>query len=56
MNNKNTKEMVALAALLFAAGAATYIANRLKKSLDKLENIDLDFGGDSVLSSIFKKG
>lgn len=56
MNNKNTKEMVALAALLVAAGAATYIATRLKKSLDKLDNIDLDFGNDPVLSSHFKKG
>ncbi len=48
--------MVALAALLVAAGAATYIATRLKKSLDSLENLDLDFGNDSVLSSVFKKG
>ena len=55
MNNKNTKEMVALAALLVAAGAATYIAAKLKKSLDNMENIDLDFGNDSVLSSVFKK-
>jgi len=55
MNNKNTKEMVALAALLVVAGAATFIAVKLKKSLDNLENIDLDFGNDPVLSSHFKK-
>lgn len=55
MKNKNSKEMVALAALLVAAGAATYIAAKLKKSLDNLENLDLDFGNDSVLSSVFKK-
>lgn len=55
MKSKNTKEMVALAALLVAAGAATYIAAKLKKSLDNLENLELDFGNDSVLSSVFKK-
>jgi hypothetical protein len=55
MNNKNTKETVALAALLVAVGAASYIAVKLKKSLDNLENIDLDFGNDPVLSSHFKK-
>jgi hypothetical protein len=55
VNNKNTKEMVALAALLVVAGAATYIAAKLKKSLDNLENIDLDLGNDPVLSSHFKK-
>ena len=55
MKNKITKETVALAALFIAAGAATYLAHRLTKSIKSLENIDLDFGNDSVLSSIFKK-
>lgn len=55
MKNKITKEKVALAALLVAAGAATYIAAKLKKSLDNLENLELDFGNDIMLSSLFKK-
>lgn len=55
MNNKNTKEMVALVVLIGIAGAATYTLRRIHKSVKKLDNIELDFGNDSVLSSLFKK-
>ena len=55
MKTDNKNELVALAALLVAAGAATYLAHRLTKSIKALDNLDLDFGNDSVLSSAFKK-
>lgn len=55
MKNQTKKEIVALAALLGAAGAATYTFIKTYKSIKSLENIDLDFGNDPVLSSLFKK-
>jgi hypothetical protein len=55
MKNQTKKEIVALAALIGAAGAATYMFLKTYKSIRDLENIDLDIGDDSVLSSLFKK-
>jgi Fe-S cluster assembly iron-binding protein IscA len=55
MKKDNTTEMVALAALIGAAGAAIYTLIITYKALERLENIELDFSNDSVLSSVFKK-
>lgn len=56
MKKDNTKELVALAALIGAAGVAVYALTRTFKALERLDNLDLDFGNDPVLSSHFKKG
>lgn len=56
MKKQSKKEMVALAALIGAAGAITYLYVKAYKSIKGLDNIELDLGNDPVLSSIFKKG
>lgn len=55
MKNLNKNTIVALAALIGAAGAATYTFIKTYKSIKGLENMDLDFSYDPVLSSLFKK-
>ena len=56
MNEKpDTTIIIATAAVTFAAGLATYMLFKTYKALERLENIDLDFGNDPVLSSHFKK-
>lgn len=55
MKTDNTKEMIALAALISAAGVIAYSFYKTYQSISDLDEIDLDFGNDSVLSSVFKK-
>lgn len=55
MKNQHKNNKVALAALIIAAGAATYTFIKTYKSIKRLENIDLDISNDNVLSNIFKK-
>lgn len=55
MKNQHKNNKVALAALIIAAGAATYTFIKTYKSIKRLENIDIDISNDNVLSSIFKK-
>lgn len=43
-------------ALIGAASVAAVLFVKTFKAVKSLENIDLDFGNDVVLSSIFKKG
>ena len=56
MKKQTKTELVALAALIGAAGAAAFAFVKTYKSIKTLDKIELDFGNDPVLSSIFKKG
>ena len=56
MNKKpDTTTIVATAAVTLAAGLATYMFFKTYKTIQKLDELELDFGNDSVLSSHFKK-
>lgn len=55
MKKQTKTELVALAALISAAGVATYTFIRTYRSVKSLDKLDLDFSNDPVLSSIFKK-
>ena len=59
MTDKTIKDyapyIAAFAALGAAFAAATVAYAKTSKALKELEDIDLDFGNDSVLSSVFKK-
>lgn len=51
----DTTSIIVAAAVTIAAGIASYALFKAAKAVKKLEDIDLDFGNDSVLSSLFKK-
>lgn len=51
----DTTIIIAAAAVTVAAGIASYVFLRTLKAVKKLEDIDLDFGNDEGLSSMFKR-
>lgn len=51
----DTATIVAAAAVTIAAGIATYAFLRTINAVKKLEELDLDFGNDEGLSSMFKR-
>jgi hypothetical protein len=56
MNKKpDTTTIIATAAVTLAAGLATYMFFKTYKTIQKLDEFDLDFGNDVVLSSVFNK-
>jgi hypothetical protein len=56
MNKKpDNTTLIATAAVTLAAAAATYMFFKTYKTIQKLEDLELDFGNDPVLSSHFKK-
>ena len=56
MNKKpDTTTIIATAAVTLAAGLATYMFFKTYKTIQKLDEYDLDFGNDVVLSSVFNK-
>ena len=56
MNKKpDNTTLIATAAVTLAAAAATYMFFKTYQTMKKLEDLDLDFGNDPVLSSHFKK-
>ena len=56
MNKKpDTTTIIATAAVTLAAGLATYMFFKTYKTIQKLDEYELDFGNDVVLSSVFNK-
>lgn len=55
MEKDDTKKVLAAAALIGIAGVATYAFLKTYNLIKTLDNVELDFGNDSVLSSLFKK-
>ena len=56
MNKKpDTTTILATAAVTLAAGLATYMFFKTYKTIQKLDEYELDFGNDVVLSSVFNK-
>ena len=56
MNKKpDNTTLIATAAVTLAAAAATYMFFKTYKTIQKLDEFDLDFGNDVVLSSVFNK-
>lgn len=51
----DTPTIVAAAAVTVAAGLASYVLLRTLSAVKKLEEIDLDFGNDEGLLSMFKR-
>ncbi len=51
----DTTTIVAAAAVTIAAGLASYVLFRTFNAIKKLEDLDLDFGNDSGLSSMFNR-
>lgn len=51
----DTTTIIATAAVTLAAGLATYMFFKTYKTIQKLDEFDLDFGNDVVLSSVFNK-
>lgn len=51
----DTTIIVAAAAVTIAAGVASYLLFRTFNAVKKLEELDLDFGNDEGLSSMFKR-
>lgn len=51
----DTTTIVAAAAVTIAAGVASYVLFRTLSAVKKLEHLDLDFGNDEGLSSMFKR-
>lgn len=49
------KDILKYAAYVAVIGAATYLLAKTYKSVKTLDNIDLDFGDDIVLTSVFRK-
>lgn len=47
--------IVAVAAVTLVAGIASYMLFKTYNSVKKLEELDLDFGNDEGLSSMFKR-
>jgi hypothetical protein len=54
MNKKpDTTTIVATAAVTLAAGLATYMFFKTYQTIQKLDELELDFGNDDALSSFF---
>jgi hypothetical protein len=54
MNKKpDTTTLIATAAVTLAAAAATYMFFKTYKTIQKLEELELDFGNDDALLSAF---
>jgi len=54
MSNKSTLiKAIPYIAIAAATGAATYAFIKTYKTIKSLEDFDLDFGNDTVLSSVF---
>jgi hypothetical protein len=54
MNKKpDTTTIIATAAVTLAAGLATYMFFKTYKTIQKLEDLELDFGNDDALLSAF---
>ena len=52
MNKKpDTTTIIATAAVTLAAGVATYMFFKTYKTIQKLDELELDFGNDDALSS-----
>ena len=51
----DTTIIVAAAVVTVAAGIASYVLLRTLKAVKKLEEIDLDFGNDAGLLSMFNR-
>lgn len=51
----DTTIIIAAAAVSIAVGVASYALFRTLGAVKKLENIDLDFGNDEGLLSMFKR-
>lgn len=51
----DTTTIVAVAAFTLVASVASYMLFRTYNSVKKLEEIDLDFGNDEGLTSMFKR-
>lgn len=51
----DTSIIVAAAAVTIAAGIASYVLYRTLGAVKKLEDLDLDFGNDAGLSSMFNR-
>lgn len=51
----DTTTIVAAAAVTIAAGVATYVLFRTLSAVKKLEDLELDFGNDAGLSSMFNR-
>ena len=47
--------IVAAAAVTIAAGLASYVLYRTLSAVKKLEDLDLDFGNDAGLTSMFNR-
>ena len=47
----NTTTIIATAAVTLAAGVATYMFFKTYQTIQKLDELELDFGNDDVLSS-----
>ena len=55
MKNENLNKAISCAAILAACGMGAYTFIRTYKTVKSLENADLDFGNDPVLSSLFNR-
>jgi len=56
MNKKpDTTTIIATTAVTLAAGLATYMFFKTYKTIQKLDEFELDFGNDVMLSSVFNK-
>ena len=51
----DTTTIIAVAAVTIAAGIASYAAIRTLNAVKKIEDLDLDFGNDMGLSSMFNR-
>ena len=51
----DTTTIVVAAAVTVVAGIASYMLFRTYNAVKKLEELDLDFGNDEGLSSMFKR-
>ncbi len=51
----DTTTIVAAAAVTIAAGLASYVLFRTFNAIKKLEDLDLDFGNDAGLLSMFNR-
>ena len=51
----DTTTIIATAAVTLAAGLATYMLFKTYKTIQKLEDLELDFGNDEALLSMLKR-
>ena len=51
----DTTTLIATAAVTFAAAATTYMFFKAYKTIQQLEELELDFGNDEGILSMFKR-